>query len=316
MFSDLMRDASPEPGDQGPAVKAWQDYLAAEGFRLGQDGIFGPETERITRLWQFLEHGREAVGADICTTLMLAEDVEPSADDIHDAAEFAARLPPDLIASDATADALQALFAMRAKQRRIGFADFAELTAWVAVFLLAQGISETTSNRGPWVDVLVSLGGGNPEDAAPWCARFVCACRRIALWLWSLDGEEPRTYPQTGSASRIWVTTPPPHRMERSEAAWLESTIGAAFVRTRTSAPASDREVVLSGDLMKGHTGIVVDLASDGFVCVAGNSSGSGHSAGSGSVAVEIIAPTSGHALRAWDRLVGVCWTWPKVSTT
>jgi peptidoglycan hydrolase-like protein with peptidoglycan-binding domain len=39
-------------GDRGPAVRAWQEQLVAAGASLGVDGIFGPQTELLTRQFQ------------------------------------------------------------------------------------------------------------------------------------------------------------------------------------------------------------------------------------------------------------------------
>ena len=309
-LADLLDGSVPERGDRGPVVTALQEYLRADGFDVGVDGIFGAETARIVRLWQFLHFGRDGVGeCDLAVSLVLFEEAEPSGDDVHDVAELVARLPVPLLERGDLLHVWSALRLMRAEHRRIGFDDFDELVAWVAVCLLVQDIEETSQNRGPWVDVIVALGGGDPEDAAPWCARFVVACRHLAAWLWRLDGEPGRAYPRTGSAARTWLDTPARDRLLREEASWVAASIGGAFVRTRTSAPESHRDTVLAGEVMKGHTGIVVDLEGDGFVAVAGNSSGAGHSTGSGSVAVEVIAPTRGHALRAWSRLVGIACT-------
>lgn len=313
-LDELLAGSVPERGDRGPVVTALQQYLSGEGFDLAIDGIFGAQTARVARLWQFLHFGRDGVGeCDIAVSLVRYEEATSTADDVHDVAELASRLPVDLIERDDLTDVWQSLHHMRAEHRRLGIYDFDELTAWVAVYLLTQGIDEVTQNRGPWVDLIVFLGGGEPTDAAPWCARFVVCCRYLASWLVTLDGETARAYPKTGSAARTWLSTPAADRLLREEASWLESSIGGAFVRTRTSAPESHRETVLSGGVMKGHTGIVVDLEGDGFVAVAGNSSGSGHSKSSGSVAIELISPTGGHALRAWRRLVGIACTWEKI---
>lgn len=308
---ELLEGSVPERGDRGPVVRALQSYLAGEGFSLAIDGVFGAQTARIARLWQFLHFGRDGVGeCDLAISFVMFEENEPTADDTHDVAELVALLPVTLLERSDLAEVWAALQKMRAEHRRLAFEDFDELVAWVAVSLLVEGIEETSQNRGPWVDVLVALGGGEPEEAAPWCARFVTACRFLAVWLFRLDGEPSRSYPRTGSAARTWISTPPPHRLLRDEAAWNGSSLGGAFVRTRTSSPEWHRETVLAGEAMKGHTGIVVDLEGDGFVCIAGNSSGSGHSRSAGAVAVEVIAPTSGHALSAWKRLVGVACTW------
>jgi len=80
---------------------------------------------------------------------------------------------------------------------------------------------------------------------------------------------------------------------------------GLIFVRTRLSKPASEADKVRAGQSRQGHTGIVtaVDAEARTITCVAGNSSGYGHSpvSGGGAVATEVI--TEGDA--AWDRLVG-----------
>ena len=192
-LADLLDGSVPERGDRGPVVTALQEYLRADGFDVGVDGIFGVQTARTVRLWQFLHFGLER------------------GDLLH---------------------VWSALRLMRAEQRRIGFDDFDELVAWVAVCLLVQDIEETSQNRGPWVDVIVALGGGDPEDAAPWCARFVVACRRLAAWLWRLDGEPGRAYPRTGSAARTWLDTPARDRL-------LKGTPGSSSISRATDSSRS-----------------------------------------------------------------------------
>ena len=61
-LADLLDDSVPERGDRGPVVTALQEYLRADGFDVGVDGIFGAETARTVRLWQFLHFGRDGVG--------------------------------------------------------------------------------------------------------------------------------------------------------------------------------------------------------------------------------------------------------------
>jgi hypothetical protein len=71
------------------------------------------------------------------------------------------------------------------------------------------------------------------------------------------------------------------------------------------SKPETERQKVLDGINRQGHTGIVVAVDKDArtVTCVAGNSSGYGHSrvAGGGAVAKEVM--TEGD--EAWKRLVG-----------
>lgn len=304
---DLIADAGPEPGDRGPVVRALQEYLQGQGFALGVDGIYGPQTTRCVRLWQLLRLGREYVDeGTLAACMMIVEYTQPEPEDHEAAAALIATLPPSIIAADDYDPIWPTLAQMRADCALVQPVDRDDLIAWVAVWLLTQGITEERQNRGPWVDVLIALGGGDYEAADPWCARFVAACRGLSNWL---RPDELRDYPRTGSAARTWIACPERDRLEREEAAWLAGSIGGAFVRSRTSAPVWHREVILRGEPMQGHTGIVVDLEADGFTAVAGNSSGQGHSAGSGSVALEVLSPTSGHALRAWERLVGIAHT-------
>jgi hypothetical protein len=83
-------------------------------------------------------------------------------------------------------------------------------------------------------------------------------------------------------------------------------------VRTRMSKPEGERQKVLDGISRQGHTGIVVDIDKDArtVTCVAGNSSGFGHSrvAGGGAVAKEVM--TEGD--EAWKRLVGFALVIPQ----
>jgi hypothetical protein len=158
------------------------------------------------------------------------------------------------------------------------------------------GAKEATSNRGPEVDFFVRVAGGRPAARPPWCASFVTFCcdmlRRLGLELHSV---------RTGRAVNHWLKADESRRIAR-DAIWdIEHPRGLIYVRTRTSKPINDANKVRRGISRTGHVGIVVSVDGDTITGVAGNSSGAGHSSGSGAVCHETIKKGD----RAYDRIVG-----------
>lgn len=164
---------------------------------------------------------------------------------------------------------------------------------------LEQGARERGSNRGPDVSWFIHDGGGRPDKAPPWCAYFVSSlCRQLERCGFDLDA------PKTGRAVNFWLKTDDHQHVDRDHI-WSERPDGLVFVRTRLSKSERERDKVLNGMSRQGHTGIVtyIDTTAREIHCVAGNSSGFGHSRvrGGGQVAREIIREGDD----AWARLVG-----------
>ena len=173
--------------------------------------------------------------------------------------------------------------------------------ASVAEAWLEQGATESQgSNAGPDVSWFIHDGGGRPRSAPPWCAYFVSSCcRQVARAGFTIE------YTRTGRAVGHWMKAPPERRVQRDDIWSDPNARGLIFCRTRLSKPATDRQKVLDGISRQGHTGIVVEVDPEArtITCVAGNSSGYGHSrvAGGGAVAKEVIQEGD----EAWLRLVG-----------
>jgi len=182
---------------------------------------------------------------------------------------------------------------------------FSERVARTAELFLELGVTETRGqNRGPWVDFLRAVGGGVLDKPDPWCAYFVSACWRLSNWI--QNASVPIEI--SGSAAMLWIDAPEQARITRDSVPNVDPR-GAVFVRTRSGDPIGNRDVVLSGRRTNGHTGIVVGrLADSTLLCIAGNSSGEGHSrqAGSGGVAMEQIGPATPAGVKAFERLVGL----------
>ena len=180
--------------------------------------------------------------------------------------------------------------------------------ATVAEAWLEQGATESEgSNAGPDVSWLIHDGGGRPSKRPPWCAYFVSSCcRQVARAGFAIE------YVRTGRAVSHWLKAPPERRVNRDDIWDLPNPRGLIFVRTRMSKPEGERQKVLDGISRQGHTGIVVDIDKDArtVTCVAGNSSGFGHSrvSGGGAVAKEVM--TEGD--EAWKRLVGFALVIPQ----
>lgn len=175
-----------------------------------------------------------------------------------------------------------------------------------AVVALSQlGAVETSSNRGPQVDSYIRESGGTLSKRPPWCAYFVTWCGSV------VEGSGvPICRVRSGAARSHWQRSDEAIRITREELreAVLNDAVvltGAVFVRARTKTP-QKRAHILAGKAAAGHTGIVIDAyIEDELVvleCVAGNSSGAGHSRNSGMVARERIKEGS----KAWSALVGV----------
>ena len=187
------------------------------------------------------------------------------------------------------------LHEMWSERRSAGESLVALANSW-----LEQGAYETEGqNAGPDVSWLIHDGGGSPSKRPPWCAYFVTSlCRQAAR-----AGHDV-AYTPTGRAVSHWMKSEPSRRVSRDEI-WSEDPRGLIFVRTRLSKPIGEVAKVHRDISRQGHCGIVteIDAVTRTITCVAGNSTGWGHSdrAGSGRVAREVI--TEGDA--AWQRLVG-----------
>ena len=173
--------------------------------------------------------------------------------------------------------------------------------ASVAEAWLEQGATESQgSNAGPDVSWFIHDGGGRPKTKPPWCAYFVSSCcRQVARAGFDIS------YVRTGRAVSHWLKAPEERRIAREDIWAMPNPRGLIFVRTRLSKSPSERDKVLDGMNRQGHTGIVVsvDKVASTVTCVAGNSSGYGHSrvSGGGAVAMEVMQEGD----EAWERLVG-----------
>lgn len=311
-----------ERGDIGSAVEDLQRALARAGHSPGEiDGRFGPLTQRAVESVQ-RRYGLPVTGAyGLREARIMAAGPLVRGDDKEAARAFLRRHGADggVMGTPMTRHLATMLVDARAGDADRFAADHACTTAeqqvnawvaWVALRCESLRVVEEMQNRGPLVDPIVAVGGGSPTVAPPWCAYFVVFCRRVALWLWR-ECEKPGAvfgFPVSGGASHTWLKAG-----DRALSRDSVPPIGSAYHRTRTKRPASDLRVVTqSGSPMPGHTGIVVG-AVDGepgaWLCVAGNSSGAGHSrrSGSGRVAFEVIGPVDDnpHAAAAWERLIG-----------
>ena len=154
----------------------------------------------------------------------------------------------------------------------------------------AEGVRESDGkNRGPVVDAIHEIAGGDDEDAAAWCARAVQAAWRIAGWATgqALDARISRS----GSVFYLLHTT---HRRLPSSALRCEH-IGSktpgevveAFTRDLRPGDALIRYTVRPGFegvpfegrersmTHLGHTEIVCATYSDGYVdTIGGNTRG------------------------------------------
>ena len=175
-----------------------------------------------------------------------------------------------------------------------------------AQYLLGLVVREEGDNTGDWVDAIINIGGGTP--GGPWCARFVSAVMRESE---RVHGVRMDGFRASGAARHYWQRTAEGQRID--PARWSIVRPGDVFIRSRLSASTEDVLRMRDGGKVQGHTGIVVGTSAKGLLCIAGNSSGNGHSKvpGSGSVAFEMLRPGE----PAWLRLVGFARFWaPSVS--
>ena len=218
-------------------------------------------------------------------------------------------------------DAFAALWA--AHQQTGNPEDPDHLVATVARWFESQQVSETSENRGPWVDPIVLLGGGDPERRSPWCAYFVGCCRVVARWLWDdiADAEPFPPFKTSGGAVRTWQKASLGSGMTAAAGTAgvvmfpVSAAAGSVYARLRTSLPADDVEATLrsvwEGGSAQGHTGVVVEVVDGGLLAIGGHSSGAGHSRSrsGGRVAYEFLSPDGDESARkAWARLVGLSW--------
>lgn len=179
---------------------------------------------------------------------------------------------------------------LRLARYGIGPADaliaFAE--SWV-------GTEERTQNAGAEVAAWIKQGGGSPSKTPPWCAYWVTAmCDTVERCGFLVR------FVRTGRAVSHWQLAEPDQLVAREEV--LDRDVrGLVFVRTRLSRPESDRERAARGERVQGHCGIVLRRDGGDLLAVAGNSTGLGHSARTGGVAIERLTPGT----PAWDRIVG-----------
>jgi hypothetical protein len=275
-------------GESGPEIKAVQELL--EPYNPGAaDGIYGPVTAAALHRFR-ADHGLlddpNKIGA-IDAIVMAA---------MHD--RLAAKWCEQY---GVTSLRMRALVSMHSERNPRGDANWH--AAEVARAFVTRGIAETSNNRGPWVDDIVRIGGGNPETRPHWCGYFAACCRRIAERWYGAELD----YTTSGGAVRAWQRAGEHLRVDAP-------VVGAVYHRTRTSDPASRVAVARDGGQVPGHTGVVVELLPDGggFVGVGGNSSGAGHSGAGrgGRVAYEVIRTGD----KAHARLVGFTICTPKVS--
>jgi len=106
---------------------------------------------------------------------------------------------------------------------------------------------------------------------------------------------------RTGRAVNHWLKADECRRIARDDIWDFPNPRGLIYVRTRTSKPINDANKVRRGISRTGHVGIVTGVTGETITVCAGNSSGAGHSSGSGSVCIEVIEKGG----RAWDRIVG-----------
>lgn len=156
------------------------------------------------------------------------------------------------------------------------------------------GAQETSRNRGPVVDEIIRLGGGDPRARHPWCARFVSAC---VVRAGQMTGVTPNL-PATGGAAKLWraagerdlVRLVPRGLLARGEVLppgirVLEKgerlRAGDIFVMCRPGR--RDARTIRAGHLRQGHTGIVNTHDGGPVVrTVEGNTSPRGSATGDG----------------------------------
>lgn len=289
-------------------TRAFQIELNMRGYRTNVDGAYGPKTEAAFRAFcdaNGVFRTPFAFRNLIADSAMYlgAKPGDPS----YEPSDLAQRWVETLISDfslkldkDQERD-LHGLFESCSPLAGLWEATPDSTVALIARWFLLIGVQETSQNRGPWVDAIIRIGGGNPSSAPPWCAYFVGCCRELASRL----SAAPFGFRPSASAVRTYL-----YADNKIEGSTLEVPVGFAFTRLRTSLPDNRVSKTLlaiwkHGEVAQGHTGIVVGKpASDRLLLISGNSSGSGHSGGRGGrVAFEEIGPTRGRD--AWVRLVG-----------
>jgi len=159
------------------------------------------------------------------------------------------------------------------------------MTSWAA-----ERVRESDGkNRGPVVDAIHEIAGGDDEDAAAWCARAVQAAWRIAGWATG-QALDPRIS-RSGSVFHLLHTTfrRIPSCALRCDHIGADTPVDAveAFVRDLRPGDALIRYSMRSGFegvafaerkrsmTHLGHTEIVVATYADGYVdTVGGNTRG------------------------------------------
>ncbi len=284
-------------------TRVLQLELNRDGFMTAVDGDYGPKTDLAFRQWRDQQDGLEQAFALRRLITRCSNRIGFNATPMVFKPSIAASTWVNNLVTGYNLS-LTGVQVQELSLLHDGLADNAshpdQLVARIAEWFLIMGVKETRQNRGPWVDVIIALGGGDVQAAPPWCAYFVGTCRLIASKLSAFELE----FARSGSAVRTYLNAA--FKLQ----GWHKGApIGAAFSRLRTSVDESKidglLEAVWAGDSAQGHTGIkIVTLPTGDALAVAGNSSGSGHSGGRGGrVALEVVGPVNGTA--AWRRLVG-----------
>lgn len=304
-------------GWQGNAVRELQEILASLGYPIAVDGYYGPVTAwHVNRVC--IDAGVPTSGglvvtldtwvALMTTTRRNTETPDPDPEQIKALRAWAFDVSPRLrdMVKDAKRGAayegvLRAMATLVMLRHAVVEQHPLEGPAFIAEWLYARDVREEWGqNRGPWVDVLVDLGGGDHRSAPSWCAYFVTACRRIAQWLWSLEDPETAArmrYPVTGRAAALYQRASEGSRFEWREGEYARVR-GAAMVRSRTTRPVTDRDIILAGNRIGAHTAPALAWCGPHTcICIGGNSSGSGHDSSTatsraharGRVAVEVL---------------------------
>lgn len=325
-------------GSRGRAVRELQELIASLGYPIAVDGDYGPITAwHVNRIC--IDAGVPSLGGLVVTyeswlalgstTQRNTGTPDPQAQHLEALLAFAYGTSPrvrDMLADPKNGAAYGVVMRALATLPLLRDACIAEgpfaAPAFVAEWLYARDIREEWGqNRGPWVDVLVEIGGGDHRDAPSWCAYFITACRRIAQWLWALEDPDMAArmvFPITGRAAALYQRAHAGSRM-----AWQPHNLarlrGAAMVRGRSSRPDTDRHIIQAGNQIGAHTAAVLGPGSGfGLIHVGGNSNGAGHDASGatsraharGRVALELLVDERGRnrnpkAYQAYLRCAG-----------
>ncbi len=316
-----------------------QRRLCALGYPVVVDGDFGPVTEAaagdlVTALgMSSLLHPAHMLAALRDVEHVPYPPIPPVTREDRDAA-WAFWGEHGLFADDEHDEDIRARFAGLYATLRKNPQDTPDhAVAEVGWWLASQRITETPGrqNRGPWVDRLIRIGSRGTKDpvsAPPWCAYSGGAKRVIAEWA-TADLHNWPKFRTSGGAVRTWQKARELGQALRADEIaiidnrWclLDGTpidvTGALFARLRTSLSGSEIQHTLDrvwdGGGSQGHAGSVLSPRPTGaLLCVAGNSSGSGHSRGRGGrETYEVIDPRADgdvHGYAAYRRLVGLSW--------